>query len=221
MTKRSSPTSLGPTSLGPTSLGLTLAGLAAIACLAAAPAARAQLDARSNAPIDTTADEMEVINSKCLVVFRGSAEALQGKSRLRAHTISVYSRPKGTSTGGQPDCGATQRIEADGDVYFVSPDQHARGDHAVYTAASDQIVITGNVIVVQGNNVARGDRLTIQVATKAAKLESNVKGAGQPHRVRGVFYPEHNDNAQAAPAAPAEPAPQDGAPATPPSAGQS
>lgn len=166
--------------------------------------AHAQLDSRSTAPIDTTADEMEVINSQCLVVFRGSAEALQGKSRLRASTISVYSRPKGASANGQPNCGGTDRIVADGHVFFVTPDQHVTGDHAVYSQSSDQIVITGGVIVVQGNNVARGDRLTIQVSTKAAKLESNVKGAGKPHRVRGVFYPEPKDQPDA-PATPATP----------------
>ena len=180
-------------------VALTLA-----ASLVAATPAHAQLDARSNAPIDTTADEMEVVNSQCLVVFRGSAEALQGKSRLRASTISVYSRSKGAGANGQPNCGGTDRIIADGHVFFVTPDQNATGDHAVYSAASDQIVITGNVIVVQGNNVARGDRLTIQVSTKAAKMESNVKGAGRPHRVRGVFYPEPKDQpgAQTTPAAP-------------------
>jgi lipopolysaccharide export system protein LptA len=180
---------------------LIASGLAATFALTCGPAAHAQLDTRSTAPIDTTADEMEVVNSKCLVIFRGAAEAMQGKSRLRAHTISVYSRPKGASANGQPNCGGTDRIEADGEVYFVTPEQNARGDHATYSAAADQIVMTGNVIVVQGNNVARGDRLTIQVSTKAAKLESNVHGRGQSHRVRGVFYPEKN-NDQAAPASP-------------------
>jgi len=179
---------------------LLASGLAALFALAGAPAAYAQLDTRSNQPIDTTADEMEVVNSQCLVVFRGAAEAMQGKSRLRAHTISVYSRPKGPAANGQASCGGTDRIVADGEVYFVTPDQNARGDHAIYTAASDQIVMTGNVIVVQGANVARGDRLTIQVATKAAKLESNTHGRGQPHRVRGVFYPEKNTDAAGAPA---------------------
>jgi lipopolysaccharide export system protein LptA len=181
---------------------LRVLAAAATLALGAGGAAHAQLDTRSTAPIDTTADEMEVVNSQCLVIFRGAAEAMQGKSRLRAHTISVYSRPKGASANGQPNCGGTDRIVADGEVYFVTPDQNARGDHAVYTSASDQIVMTGNVIVVQGNNVARGDRLTIHVATKAAKLESDTHGRGQPHRVRGVFYPEKNENG--APASPAQ-----------------
>ena len=65
----------------------------------------AQVDTRSNAPIDITANEAEVINSKCLAIWRGAAEALQGQARLRADTISVYSTPKGVGANGQPSCG--------------------------------------------------------------------------------------------------------------------
>lgn len=189
---------------------LGLAVMALFVFAAAAPA-RAQLDSRSTAPIDTTANEMEVVNSKCLVIFRGAAEALQGKSRLRANTISVFSRTKSVQANGQPNCGGTDRIEADGNVYFVTADQNARGDHAVYTNASDEVVMTGNVIVVQGNNVARGDRLVYNVQTKAARLSSASKAVGSARRVRGVFYPEPKDQT-ASPASPSAPPPPPGQP---------
>jgi lipopolysaccharide export system protein LptA len=177
------------------------AGLALAAFFSVGPA-RAQLT-DSNAPIDITANEAEVINSKCVAIWRGAAEALQGKTRLRANTISVYSKPKPGASGaaGQPGCGATDRIEAEGQVYYVSPEQNARGDRAVYSASSDQIVITGDVIVVQGNNVARGDRLVIKVSTREARMESSAKGYGTPRRVRGVFYPEQSKPEGQAPAA--------------------
>ena len=164
-------------------LGLALAGAAL-----AGPAS-AQVDTRSKAPIDITANQAEVINSKCLAVWRGAAEALQGQARLRADTISVYSTPKGKGTNGQPACGGADRIVADGHVYYVTPQQNARGDHAVYSQGADEIVITGDVIVVQGRNVARGDKLTLKVATREAKLESNTIGAGKLGRVRAVYYP--------------------------------
>lgn len=195
--------------------GLGRLAAVAILSLAGAAPAWAQLDSRSTAPIDTTANEMEVVNSKCLVIFRGAAEALQGKSRLRANTISVFSHTKSMQANGTPVCGGTDRIEADGDVYFVTTDQNARGDHAVYTNASDTVVMTGNVIVVQGNNVARGDRLIYNVSTKAARLETGSKSVGTAHRVRGVFYPEPKDQngqtgSDGGAAAPAQPAPGPG-----------
>ncbi len=163
----------------------------ALALTFCASAPRAQIAGNSKSPIDITANEAEVVNSKCLAIWRGAAEALQDKTRLRADTISVYSHLKGAkgksgATIGQPDCGATDRIEAEGHVYYVNPDQNARADRAVYTAASDQIVMTGDVIVVQGADVARGERLVLNVNTHEARMQSG--GAGR--RVRAVIYPD-------------------------------
>ena len=128
-------------------------------------AAASQIATNSKAPIDITANTAEVQAAKCLAIWRGSAEALQAKARLRADTISVYSRPKGTSASGQPDCGPTDRIVAEGHVFYVTADQSARANHAVYSAGDDEIVMTGDVVVVQGQNVSSGNKLTIKVST--------------------------------------------------------
>ncbi len=153
---------------------------------------RAQLSAQSKGPIDITADQAEVIQSKCMAVWRGAAEAIQDGSRIRADSITVYSKAKPAHGDNNPGaCGSgTDHIVANGNVYYVTPDRNARGDHAVYTAADDQIVMTGSVIVVQGDNVARGDKLIIDVATHQARMTSDVTGAGKPGRVRGVYFPD-------------------------------
>ena len=173
--------------------------LAALALLAAS-GARAQIETKSNAPIDITADENEVQNAKCFAVWRGAVEALQGDTRLRSDTLTVYQAPKGADANGQQVCGAIQKIVAEGHVYYVTPDQHARGDHAVYTAADDQIVLTGDVIVVRGDDVARGDRLIIKVSAKQLTLQSDSTGASASKRVRGVFYPDKTTGQSSPPA---------------------
>lgn len=181
-------------------LTLAVPALLALAMTAASvsPAA-AQLATGSNAPVDITADEGEVVNSQCLSIWRGDAEALQATTRLRAQTIRVFSSPKaGMAANSQGRCGATQRLEAEGDVYYVTPSQAVRGDRAVYVAESDTITITGGVVVTQGQSVARGDRMTVKVKTGQVNLESSVKGRGKPGRVRGVFYP--SETSEAAPA---------------------
>jgi lipopolysaccharide export system protein LptA len=187
--------------------GAAMAALAALALpgLASAAPGVGAIDTRSKAPIDMTANEAEVTQSKCLVVWRGAAEALQGQARLRADVISIYSTPKGKDASGQQSCGAAERIIADGHVYYVTPDQNARGDHAVYTEAGDQIVITGDVILVKGKDVARGDKLTLHVSTREAKLESNTVGVGKPGRVRAVYYPDTNPDTNGQSAGPAKP----------------
>ncbi len=169
--------------------------------------ARAQIGKASGGPIDITANEAEVFNAKCLAIWRGAAEALQGDTRLRADTISVYSVPKGAGANGQSSCGGTDRIVADGQVYYVTPTQNARADHAVYSQTADQIILTGNVIIVQGNDVARGDKLTIKVSTKEARMESTVTGLGKPGRVRAVVYPDKSTQSGDAVAQPAAGAP--------------
>ncbi len=167
-----------------------------IVALSMASGAPAQIATQSKSPIDVTADQAEVVQSKCMAIWRGSAEALQDTSRLRANTITVYSKFKpahgadGHTADGQSACGGTDRIVADGDVYYVTPERNARGDHAVYTPSDDQIVMTGAVIVVQGENVARGDKLIIDVASHQARMVSNVTGAGKSGRVRGVYFPD-------------------------------
>ena len=179
--------------------GYAMTMATAVVLLLVPAAGRTQVETKSKAPIDVTANEAEVIQSKCLAIWRGAAEAVQGQARLRADTITVYSTPKGVGANGQPACGGADRIVADGNVYYVTPQQNARGDHAVYSQADDQIVITGDVIVVQGNDVARGDRLTLKVSTRDAKMESNVTGPGKTGRVRGVFYPNKDDSGSGSP----------------------
>jgi lipopolysaccharide export system protein LptA len=175
------------------------AGAALAGCLGVA--AQAQIAPSSNGPIDITADNGTLVNSTCEATWSGAAEALQGTSRLRANVIKAYLKKKAPGAAGQSapagpagaanpsDCGATQRIVADGNVFYVTPDQIAHGDHAVYNADADQIVMTGNVIVVQGKNVVRGDKITIHVSTREVTIDSVAQGRGAPNRVRGVFYP--------------------------------
>jgi lipopolysaccharide export system protein LptA len=180
-------------------------GVLGVALAAAALGADAQgIAPQASGPMDISADSSTFVNEACESTWNGAAEVLQGTTRLRANVIRAFFKKKPPGPGGaaaaqgggvggipggpQSNCGGTDRIEAEGDVFYVTPDQNARGDRAIYTADNDQIVMTGNVIVVQGKNVIHGDRLTIHVATREAQIESNATGRGTPNRVRGVFY---------------------------------
>jgi len=175
-----------------------------VASLMLGGSAVAESDFSSKGPIDITADQAEVSTTRCVAIWRGSAEAVQDKTRLRADVLTVYSRIKGTGPDGRPECGGADRIVADGHVYYVGADQNARGEHAVYSQAKDQIVLTGDVVVVQGQNVARGDRLTISLSNHEATMAANQSGPGKSRRVRAVFYPEKTAKADT----PANPEPQ-------------
>jgi lipopolysaccharide export system protein LptA len=65
----------------------------------------------------------------------------------------------------------------------------ARGNNAVFEVATDIITMTGDVVLRQGQNVATGDRLTVNTRTNDSRLEAASPGTG-PNRVRSVLYPE-------------------------------
>lgn len=127
-------------------------------------------------PIMWGADE--VSRTPAALSLRGRAELTQGDNRIRADRVD------GAITDGD-----LSRVEATGNVYFVTPEQTIRGDKAVYTPANDTIVLTGDVILTQGQNVMTGARLTYNTRTEAAQMDS-----GSGSRVQGVFYPQSSGN---------------------------
>jgi lipopolysaccharide export system protein LptA len=153
----------------------------------------AQLAPSTNGPIDVTADQLGVQNKLCLASYKGSVEALQGTSRLRANSLDVYAKTGGAQTTGaggvSTKCGDIERLVADGSVYYATPQEVVKGDHAVYLADEKTITVTGDVVISQGKNVVVGNRLVINTDTGQATMESDVKGRGQPGRVRSVIYP--------------------------------
>jgi lipopolysaccharide export system protein LptA len=187
--------------------------LCAAFALAAAPlAARAQIAPAGHGPVDITADQLEVEQGQCMANYSGAAEAVQDTSRLRADSLKIYSHQQ--SKGDGSSCGQLERIEADGQVYYVTPTQVVKANHAVYTAANTTIVMTGDVVAAQGKNVTAGSTLTINTNTGVATMATGVTGRGAKGRVRSVIYPNEQANAQGATshggglAAPVPPAPR-------------
>lgn len=181
-------------SLFPTFAAAALAG--ALAAVVAQPAA-AQLATASKAPVDITADELEVQNAQCTSIWRGSAEALQDTSRLRANVLTAHMAQKPTKAAGGgnsnpgSNCGAMQRMEATGAVYYVTPTQRVHGDAAAWDADTNVLTITGDVVAVQGQNVLRGSKMVYNTQTGQGNMVGG-KGA-KGARPRGVFYPKDSD----------------------------
>ena len=128
----------------------------------------------SNQPISFGADDGEMTDTN--LTLRGRAEITQGQTRLRANAIQ-----------GAVSNGDLTRIEASGDVYYVTPNETIRGDRAVYTVANSTVVVTGDVILTQGQNVLTGASLSYNVDTGQARIQGG--SASNGGRVRGVFYP--------------------------------
>lgn len=190
-------------------------GLLATPVVARAPAAPAAPGAApmfggSNQPIDVTAENSEMFQQEHRQVFWGNVDAVQGTSRLRTPRLTTFfsprdpNAPKPATPAPNADMGQVERIEAEGPVFYTTPTQRAKGDHATYLASNDTITMTGNVVLVQEKNVATGDKLVIEQKTGHATLTSSAKPGGVQQHVRAVLYPK--DNPPPAPGAPPAPA---------------
>jgi lipopolysaccharide export system protein LptA len=184
--------------------------------LGAVPAgvALAQLAPASNAPIDVSADQLVAQNQQCVATWKGAVEARQGTSRLRADTLSIYEKVGAGPSQNQPTsvgpvsgkCGSDpQKLVADGSVYYATPQEVVKGDHAVYLAETKTITVTGDVVISQGKNVIVGNTLVIDTDTGQATMESTAKGRGTPGRVRAVIFPSANQAGGIFPSTPARP----------------
>jgi lipopolysaccharide export system protein LptA len=157
-----------------------LLGLVAIG----APAAEAQLSARGG-PISYSADNLEYMDGNRQLVLTGNVDVVQDDSRLQSDKLTLFFKGGGGAGGGTLGTGDIDRIVAEGQVYYVRPDQKARGDRAVYETASDSVTFTGNVVVASDENVIRGETLVLEISGGRTTIRP---GGGA--RVQGVFRPK-------------------------------
>lgn len=144
----------------------------------AAPALAQEWTFNPNAPLDVSAPEQAAFDQQnCTGELRGNVEINQDRVRLRARTMKTQATKRGGS------CDGITRVEADGEVFYVTPNERVRADHAVYDLRADTVTFTGGVIVVRGDNVTSSDRLVVNLRTNDFTL-----GGG----VRAVLYPERS-----------------------------
>lgn len=161
-----------------------LLAMAAAALWAGQPAA-AQL-AQGGGPIAYSADNLEYQNNNRTLILTGAVEVAQGNATLRAERLTLFF---GDSGGGGADPNAVgssdiERILAEGDVYYVRPEQTAHGARAEYITAQDSVTFSGNVVVASDDNVIRGETLVLELSTG----RTTIRPGEQPgQRVRGVF----------------------------------
>lgn len=169
-----------------------MAALATFAAVLALGGAQAQIGGQGGGPVAVTSAEFEYVGN--VAVYRGQVQAIQGQTRLNCSELRIIFPPaqSGRPAGGGGDA---DRYECSGPVYYVTPTEQAKANAGVFTASNNTIVLTGDVTIRQGLNVAQGHRLTINTRTRDSRLEA----AGQAPRVRTVIYPDER-NAPAAPA---------------------
>ena len=133
-----------------------------------------------NAPVDVTADRIEVQDRADRAMFAGNVHVTQAELTLDTPRLTVaYS-----SNGGVQ----IQRLDAAGGVVVKSPTETAKGDFGVYDLDKRLITLIGNVQLNRQENQVNGSRLVINLDTGRAVIDGGPPGVNQSGgRVTGHF----------------------------------
>jgi lipopolysaccharide export system protein LptA len=201
------------------------------------------LSQSSKDPINIESDVLVVHDQQKYATFKGNVKAVQGTTTLRADQLDVHyigggdqltgqAKPAAESgaaasgaaggtkpAGGGNDSGAQiTKIEAKGDVIINSAqDQTTTSDWALYDVPSQLVTVGGNVVLTQGQNVLKGDRLVIDLKTGESRFENPGNNAAGG-RIRALFIPKEDAKAKEK-SSDAESAPPASGAATPDDAG--
>ncbi len=143
----------------------------------------------SNAPVDVTAERIEVQDRADRAIFDGNVHATQAEMTLDTDRLTVaYSNKPGgagaTASGGVQ----IHRLDAAGGVVVHSPSETAKGDFGIYDLDRKLITIIGNVRLTQRNNVVIGQRLVINLDSGRAVIDGGPPGVNSSGgRVTGHF----------------------------------
>jgi len=125
----------------------------------------------SNAPVDVTADRIEVQDRADRALFVGNVHATQAELTLQTQRLTVAYASKSGAGGVQ-----IHRLDAAGGVVVRSPSETARGDFGIYDLDRKLITIIGDVQLTQGRNVVSGQRLVINLDSGRAGIDGGPPG---------------------------------------------
>lgn len=169
-------------------------------------------------PIQIEAASLEMRDKKKEATFAGNVKVIQGDTTMTSKSLVVFydststpapaanakganakaakTAPMQAATPGPGGSSSIRRLEARGNVVVTQKDQVVTGETAVFDTRANMITMLGGIVLTQGKNVLRGDRLMVDMTTGVSRVESD------SGRVQGLFI---SSGGQGAPAIPGMP----------------
>ncbi|ANT61526.1 lipopolysaccharide transport periplasmic protein LptA [Salipiger sp. CCB-MM3] len=123
----------------------------------------------TSAPVEVTADQLEVNQKDGTALYTGNVVIGQGEMRLAApRVLVVYAE-------GESGAGRIQRMEATGGVTLVSGEEAAEAERADYDIDAGTVVMTGNVLLTQGGNALTSERMVVNLEAGTAQMAGRVQ----------------------------------------------
>lgn len=149
-------------------------GIGAFAATAAAFAsiqagAQAIAGHNSNAPVNYSADRIELQDRQNRVVLSGGVDITQAGLRLQAARTQVNYTDAGSLR--------IQRITATGGVTVTRGNERAAGEVAVYDFNRRVITLAGNVRLNRGGDTLNGGRLVIDLRSGISSVDGRANGS--------------------------------------------
>jgi lipopolysaccharide export system protein LptA len=148
----------------------------------------------SKEPIKIDANKLDVYDKEGRAVFTGDVVAVQGDSTMKCSLMTVFyeqnrdqpgaAQPAAAPAGQGPSESAIKKIDCTGPVTIVSKTQVATGDNATFDRSANKILLMGNATLSDGPNVTKGERVTYDINTGVANIDTKPGG-----RVRALFVP--------------------------------
>lgn len=178
------------------SLVIGFAASAAVIAGAGHLAAATKVAHNSDAPVDFSADRMDLQDKQDRAVLTGNVIVTQEELRLTAdRTLMAYTNTNKVTL---------QRVDATGHVVVTRNDERASGDVAVYDLNRKLITMVGHVVLNRANgDVLNGGRLVMDLNTGLSSMDGHTAGpagaaAGQTDahsgRVSGTFNVPKSDD---------------------------
>jgi lipopolysaccharide export system protein LptA len=179
-------------------------------------------------PIQIEAAALEMRDKKKEATFSGNVKVIQGDTTMTSKILVVfYDSNSPPAAGAAPDASANtkaaakqpaappmqsatpgpggsssiRRLEAKGNVVVTQKDQVVTGETAVFDTKTNLVTMLGGVILTQGKNVLRGDRLMVDMTTGVSRVESD------SGRVQGLFQSSGQGGSPLLPGPAASPTP--------------
>ncbi len=150
------------------------------------------LKGKKTGPIEIQADRLEAYNDQKLVVFSGNVVATETDRVMKSDVMHLYYKKDADKTGkspkGQRQTGDIDRIEVKGNVRITQGTKLVTGEKAVYLNDDQKIIVTGNAVMKDGDNVIKGDRVIVDLEKDRGTVESKPGG-----RVSAKIYPDEKD----------------------------
>jgi lipopolysaccharide export system protein LptA len=161
----------------------------------------------SKEPISIDADKLVYYDKEHKAVYSGKVVVIQGDTKMTCSAMTVFldhgptqgapapakeAAPQSTNGQSGPTADAgVKHLDATGPVTVVSKTQVATGDSGSYDKAEGKVRLIGHVTLSDGQNVTKGDKLTYDLKSGQATVDTSAKSG----RVHGQFVPKSGADA--------------------------